>query len=264
MIKIGDFMKKQYKKNAEVAALAGKIMLESHAESYRVEDTVRRILQTSGLNITEVVTNTTGLFLTLDDTDPSIEPITLVRRVSERGNHMRKIFRVNNISRELTSGTIALEDAYNKLMIIGDEEYTVFSKDLATVVLVVSFVVLLGGNIWEIGISVVAGLIIALSRIGQEFIGMNPFIYGIFTTSLTAFIIPILTSLSSHSISSDIIIIAALMPLYPGTAFTNAIRDMLKGDYNSGVARIADALVIAVSLALGVATGLFLSSGVLS
>lgn len=257
-------MKKEYKKIAEVAALAGKIMLESHAESYRVEDTVRRILQTSGLNITEVISNTTGLFLTLDDPDPTVEPITLVRRVSERGNHMRKIYRVNNISRQLTSGTINLLDAYEKLMIIEDEEYTVFSKDMSTVVLVVAFVVLLGGNIWEAGISVLAGLIIALSRIGKEYIGMNPFIYGIFTTTITAFVIPIVTSMISQTVSSDIIIVAALMPLYPGTAFTNAIRDMLKGDYNSGVARIADALVIAVSLALGVATGLFLASGVLS
>lgn len=257
-------MKKEYKKIAEVAALAGKIMLESHAESYRVEDTVRRILQTSGLNITEVISNTTGLFLTLDDTDPSIEPITLVRRVSERGNHMRKIYRVNNISRQLTGGTITLLDAYEKLMIIEDEEYTVFSKDMSTVVLVVAFVVLLGGNIWEASISVLAGLIIALSRIGKDFIGMNPFIYGIFTTTITAFVIPIVTSMMPQTVSSDIIIVAGLMPLYPGTAFTNAIRDMLKGDYNSGVARIADALVIAVSLALGVATGLFLASGVLS
>ncbi|WP_318753289.1 threonine/serine exporter family protein [Globicatella sp. PHS-GS-PNBC-21-1553] len=43
----------------------------------------------------------------------------------------------------------------------------------------------------------------------------------------------------------------------------NGIRDALKGDYNSGLARIADALVIAVSLAIGVAIGLFLSKGVI-
>jgi hypothetical protein len=62
----------------------------------------------------------------------------------------------------------------------------------------------------------------------------------------------------------DIIIISALMPLFPGTAFTNGIRDTLKGDYVSGLAKIAEALVIAVSLGLGVALGLFVSNGVLS
>ena len=40
-------MKQEYKKIAEVAVLAGRIMLESQAESYRIEDTVERILKTS-------------------------------------------------------------------------------------------------------------------------------------------------------------------------------------------------------------------------
>ena len=70
-------MRKKYKKIVEVATTAGRIMLESHAESYRVEDTVRRILQTSGLSNTEVITNTTGLYVTLDDSDSEIEGITL-------------------------------------------------------------------------------------------------------------------------------------------------------------------------------------------
>lgn len=251
-------MKREYKQIAEVAALAGRIMLESHAESYRVEDTTRRILQTSGLDITEVIAYTTGLFITLDDTSPDIEPITLVRRVSERGNHLRKIYRVNNISRLLTSQQITLEEARNRLMVVDEEEYTVYSKDIATMLLVVAFTVLLGGNIWETLISVIAGIIVALSRIGKELIGMNEFIYGVFSTSITAFVITAIIQAMPYNLSSDVIIIAALMPLYPGTAFTNAIRDMLKGDYNSGVARIADALVVALSLALGVALGLLL------
>lgn len=52
-------MNTELKNIAEVAALAGTIMLESHAESYRVEDTVRRILATSGMDSIDVVTNTT-------------------------------------------------------------------------------------------------------------------------------------------------------------------------------------------------------------
>lgn len=251
-------MKTEYKKIAEVAALAGRIMLESHAESYRVEDTTRRILQTSGLNITEVITYTTGLFITLDDTDPEIEAITLVRRITDRGNHLRKIYRVNNISRQLTNQEISLDEARDRLMVVDEEEYTVYSKDMATMFLVVAFTVLLGGNIWETLLSFIAGVIVALSRIGKEKIGMNEFIYGIFSTTITSFVITSIVQLLPYNLSSDVIIIAALMPLYPGTAFTNAIRDMLKGDYNSGVARIADALVVALSLALGVALGLSL------
>ena len=53
-------MKQEYKKIAEVAVLAGRIMLESQAESYRIEDTVERILKTSQCQTTEVFANTTG------------------------------------------------------------------------------------------------------------------------------------------------------------------------------------------------------------
>lgn len=257
-------MEINHKKYADVAALAGRIMLESHAESYRVEDTVRRIMQLSGLNITEVVSTTTGLYMTLDDTNPEIRPITQVRRITERGNHLRKIYHVNNVSRQLANGEISIDEAKIKLEYIDDSEYTAYSKDVAVILMVMAFVIVLGGNWKETLIAIIAGTIVALSRIGKQYSGMNNFIYGIFSTSITAFIIPFIIHWINATLSSDVIIISALMPLYPGTAFMNGIRDALKGDFNSGLARIADALVIAVSLAIGVAIGLFLSSGVLN
>ena len=149
-------MKQEYKKIAEVAVLAGRIMLESQAESYRIEDTVERILKTSQCQTTEVFANTTGLFVTLDD--PSIEPITIVRRIKHRGTHLRKIHHVNNISRQLTKGEISLEEARVRLEKVDVSEYTLFHFDLAVFFLVVSFAVLLGGSIWDIAVSGLAAL----------------------------------------------------------------------------------------------------------
>lgn len=250
-------MRKKYKKIVEVATTAGRIMLESHAESYRVEDTVRRILQTSGLSNTEVITNTTGLYVTLDDSDPEIESITLVRRITDRSNQLNKIYRVNNISRQLTSGQITIDEAAERLEVVDDSDYTVFSKDLATVILVVAFVVLLGGGFWDSVFSIFTGLLVAYSRILKDLFHLNGFIYGVASTLVTAFLTNVIASVVPLDISTDVIIIAGLMPLYPGTAVTNGLRDMLKGDYISGVARVADAIVIALSLAIGVAIGLY-------
>ena len=42
------------------------------------------------------------------------------------------------------------------------------------------------------------------------------------------------------------------MPLVPGVCFTNAIRDIFEGDYISGGSRIFEAIVIAVSISIGV------------
>ena len=44
-------------------------------------------------------------------------------------------------------------------------------------------------------------------------------------------------------------ITGAIMPLVPGLAITNAIRDIIAGDYLSGGARLFDAVVVAIALA---------------
>ena len=56
----------------------------------------------------------------------------------------------------------------------------------------------------------------------------------------------------SHMISGSI------MPLVPGLAFTNGIRDIADGDYISGTVRMIDAVLVACCIALGVgiSTGL--------
>lgn len=249
----------------KVAALAGQIMLEAHAESYRVEDTVTRILKASGWQTTEVVSTTTALYLTLADSLRDEEPITLVRRITTRGNQLNKIYLVNQISREVTSGEISFDEAYAKLKEVDGDEYAVYSVDIATALLVVGFTILLGGNVMDIVISLFAGIVVALTRLGKEFINMNDFIYGMFSTMITSFIISLIVYLLPYqNINQHTIIIATFMPLYPGTAFMNGIRDTLKGDYMSATARLLDAVVIAMSLALGVAIGLALFNGVMS
>ena len=49
----------------------------------------------------------------------------------------------------------------------------------------------------------------------------------------------------------DASVIGTLMLLVPGLLFTNAMRDMIYGDTNSGVNRVVEALLIAVAVALG-------------
>ena len=48
------------------------------------------------------------------------------------------------------------------------------------------------------------------------------------------------------------IIASAIMPLVPGIAFTNGIRDIANGDYISGAVRMLDATLIFLSIAVGV------------
>ena len=57
----------------------------------------------------------------------------------------------------------------------------------------------------------------------------------------------------------DASVIGTLMLLVPGVLFTNAMRDIIFGDTNSGVSRIVEALLIATAIALGTAAAWNLS-----
>lgn len=51
-------------------------------------------------------------------------------------------------------------------------------------------------------------------------------------------------------------IIGSIMPLIPGVAFTNAIRDVADEDYISGAVRMLDALLVFMCIAIGVGMGI--------
>lgn len=249
-------MKQKHKELVEVAALAGIILLEAHAESFRVEDCVRRILETSGLTRIDVISNSTGLFITLDDESNEVEPYTIIRRVYKRGNHLNKVHRVNSISRLITQQKISISEAKVMLEQVCESEYSVFSKDIGTILMAIGFTIILGGNLFDVLISFIAGGIIALSRYFKLALQLNSFMSTSVASFLTVFFTNIICRYTPAPTASHIIIISALMPLYPGIAFTNALKDTLKGDFVSGLARLADAIVIALSIALGVACGL--------
>ena len=87
-----------YKLLFDTAVFAGDVLMKNGAETYRVEDTMYRILKKSDLKTVQVLALMTGFVATLDD--PSIDSLTVVRRINSRGTNLDKVNRVNNISRE--------------------------------------------------------------------------------------------------------------------------------------------------------------------
>lgn len=250
----------------DCATLAGKVMLESNAESYRVEETILKILETSGLSVTEAITMTTGIIFTLDDPKTDDPPFTVVRRIYERNNQLRNIQSVNNISRALTAGQISPQEAYDQLLIVEGSEYSQGIKTMGSMFLVLGFTVLLGGlNLKAMLVSLFTGLLVGSSSSLKNRFKITSFLYSLFTTTLVSFLVYLIGNfIDMSSMAINIVITASFMPMYPGTSLTNGIRDTLKGDYISGVARIIESIVVAISLALGVAVGLSLYNGVMS
>lgn len=241
----------------DVAVLAGEIMLKGGAEIYRVEDTMCRILRISQLERAEAFVTTTGIMATLDDT--TMNPISIIRRVDQRKTNLNQIYLVNDISRRLCTNEIGLEDAYRELINIQKiEQYPDYILWISIVITTASFALVLGGSLVDCGISALNGAFIIVFMIITKRRNASIFIINMVTSIFIAIHTMIYMNLSGSYETMEIIIASSIMPMLPGVAITNAIRDTLQGDYLSGTARAMEAFIIAASIAVGIGVGLAL------
>lgn len=246
-------MEKNHKLLMKTAMLAGELLLSSGAETYRVEDTMRRMLNKSELEHIEVFVVLTGIMATLDD--ESIEPISYVKAVKDVGMNINKIIVVNDVSRKYCNNEITLEEAYNRLNTFKWKKYNIALYSLATVGIVTGFSMFFGGDFCDIVATAVVGIILAaFITFGKRF-RVNGFIHNILNCIGISFV-AMLLQLLWNDINTEIVIISSIMPLVPGVSLTNGVRDVLEGDYISGNSRILKAFLVAAGIAIGIGAGM--------
>lgn len=226
------------------AITAGQIMLENGAETYRVEDTMMHIAQHFNIEA-DVFATTTGVFISDGD-------ITQIRRITHRTIHLGKVAKVNDISRKLSNNHLTFEEAQTILSdIMSLPPYSNIVNIIVTGICCFSFTYIFGGSFADCFNSLFTGLLLSLWLILLLRLKVSSFM-----TTLLGGVSVALSSLVFYNIgignNVDNIIIGSIMPLVPGMGLTNAIRDILEGDYLSGSGRIFDALMIAIALAVGI------------
>lgn len=244
-----------YKLLFNTAILAGEIMLKNGAETHRVEDTINHILNKSKFRIVESFVTTTGIFVTLSD--DSIETLTAVKRVNVRSTNLNKISLVNEVSRNFCSDKINLLTAYYSLVNIDNMlPYSSLINFLSNSLTPPLFALVLSNEIaiFEFFVSLLCGMTLG----AVQYLLQKAQIIKFFNDLISSIFVAIIASAYIRTFGGnlDLIIVSAIMPLVPGVAITNAIRDTLYGDYLSGLARAAEAFIIAISIALGVGCGL--------
>ena len=241
-----------YQALMEMAALAGEIMLVSGAEVYRVEDTVSRMLRQSGLEHIEVFVLATGIFASMSD-----PKVPVIRRVREHSTNLNRIYQVNNISRAFCDGRMTVAEAQAELLRLQDTSLYGFWQKCAGYAMITGFfAVLFSGGLLDCAAAAVVGIILAVTLAGVSRLQFNDFCQnaaGSFVLGLAALAIK---TLLFPAMNLDAVIISAIMPMVPGVTFTSAIRDTLNGDYSSGVARIAESVVVALAVAFGVGSAM--------
>ncbi|MDD3367834.1 MAG: threonine/serine exporter family protein [Lachnospiraceae bacterium] len=238
----------------ETAMLAGEIALCSGSEIFRVEDTMSRILSLTGTDQVDVYATTTGIIATLKCTDGT--PLTGVKRIAARSNNLNRIYLVNEVSRAVCAGKISMEEAYDRLCGIREQkEYKAAILNVCLVLAVMGFTTIFGGNRYDFIFAGVTGLILVGMDLLLSKVIYSDFMKDLVKTMCIAFTAGVIGNFVPM-VHSEVVIISTIMPLVPGIPITNAIRDTLQGDYMSGLARVAESLVMAVGIAIGAGVGL--------
>lgn len=242
------------KKVMEVSMRAGQILLSNGAEISRVEETIDRICRHYGIQSANSFVLSNGIFITMGGTRE--EYFAKVQHIPVSGAHLNKVAAVNQLSREIEEGKHSIEELEQCL----NDIETMPAKRQITQILAsgiggAGFCFLLGGNLNDSLAAFITSFLLyayilkctgSMSKIVSNISG------SAFATSLCLAMYHL--GVGHHM---ETMIIGAVVPLVPGVAFTNAIRDIANGDYIAGTVRMLDALLVFVSIAIGV--GIMLS-----
>ncbi len=243
--------KKLVKKVLEIALFAGRVMLENGAETSRVEDTINRICRSRGLNI-ESFTIPTGIFLSCDYND---EYYPYIIRTKVITIDLERIVMVNDFSRKFVSTNMSVEEAEEELERIKKAPaFKPYIVSLFGGVAGLFFTLSFGGQLLEgIYAFITSFFVVAIVNILGKYTGsfIKNFIGGMINMIL-AFLFVEISKGFSLDIELSKIVIGSLMPLVPGVSMTNALRDSISGDFISGVSKLSEAVLVAISIAMGV------------
>lgn len=233
----------------KVCLLAGRIMLQSGAETYRVEDTMTRMASALGSPESHSYVTPTGIIFSVEGDAPA-----KFIRISERSTDLTKVVAVNQISRRMVTGEISPTEAYDELKEVQMSSHA-YPKWLQIFVAAVAsgcFLIMFLGEWHDFMPAFIAG--------GLGFTAMIYFHRLVqikfFAEFLASLIIGLLSSMMvalgiGHQL--DKIIIGSVMPLVPGVLITNAIRDLMAGHLVSGLSKGAEAFLTAFAIGAGVA-----------
>lgn len=235
----------------DLAADLGYELAMSGAETSRVEESVTRVLQSYGVQ-SEVFAIPNCLTVSIET--PEGKPMTRMRRIGYHGNDLDRVERFSALSRSICAQSPSPADARNQLRQVHSDcrHYGMLLYLLGHFLGAAGFCIIFGGCILDALCAGFCGLIVGLINRFMDNLHVNPF-FQVITASFTMALAAYSFSVAGFAHNADAVTIGTLMLLVPGLLFTNAMRDIISGDTNSGTNRIVQVLLIAAAIALGTA-----------
>ena len=235
----------------DLAYEAGSILLENGAEISRVEETMKRIACHYGVEDESFFVLSNGIMATGDG-------YARAKFIPIKGASLDKVVAVNQLSREVEQGQCSLDQLEQRLKAIrAMKAKPAWEQILASAVGSAAFCIIFGGGFMDCLASFVAGLVLWIYMLFVASKRLSR-IVGTASGGLLATLICFgmyRLGLGEHLSN---MIIGAIIPLIPGVAFTNGIRDMANEDYLAGTTRLLDAMLSFFCISLGVALAFML------
>jgi uncharacterized membrane protein YjjP (DUF1212 family) len=234
----------------ETSAMAGELLLKSGAEISRVEETMQRIAAAYCMKNVNTFVLSNGIFFTAEGIAETYR--VRVRHIPLGSARLDRIDAVNALSRKIEQGAYTPMEAKSELIKIAKSPAKPgFHQVMAAGLGSGAFCYLFGGNLLDASAAFVVGFLLysyilyvvrgRLSKIAANVSG------GALVMALSLLFCTL--GFGDHL---DLVSVGGLLPLIPGVAFTNSIRDFADEDYIAGFVRLIDTLIVIFSIAIGV------------
>ena len=235
----------------DLAARIGYELAKSGAETFRIEETMRRVLGAYGIEC-QAFAIPNCVMVSLEAANG--KPLMVMKRVGFHGNDLESVEKLNALSRRICAEVPDVETAaqWFSETLSSRRSYSVPIYYLGNFLAAAGFCPVFGGAPLDSLWAGLFGLIIGLVTRYLDKLETNPF----FSTIAAAFLMALAayTADGLHLLGNvDAAIIGTLMILVPGLLITNSMRDIIYGDTNSGINRIVQVLLSAMAIALGTA-----------
>ena len=222
------------------------------AETFRVEESISRCMAAYGVEA-EVFAIPNYLVVSILTEDG--KPITRMRRIGYHGNDLDAVEKYSALSRAFCSRRPDPREGIQWFQYVKERlsTYSTPMVYLGNFLGAAGYGLFFGGNTVDALCAGFCGMLIGLVNSFLDKRKANQF----FRTIASAFVMALLAyAMGALGIckSPDAVTIGALMILVPGLLFTNAMRDIIYGDTNSGINRIVQVFLVAAAIALGTAS----------
>ncbi len=239
----------------EAVTTLGYRLAMAGAETYRVEETILRVLSAYGYEAEAFAIPNCLIVSIITATG---DPMTRMRRIGSHGNDLDAVERYSGLSRTICATTPAPEtmSAWLEEAERNRRSYSDYMLAAGYYLGAFGFCFTFGGTYRDALGSGLCGLVILLIDRLMEKLHSTQFFRTIVAAACFSAVAYYFRQVGFVE-NADTTIIGALMLLAPGLLFTNAMRDFMYGDTNSGLNRVVLVLLIAVAIALGTAFSLF-------